>query len=171
MNTMSSLVRRLLPSTLVLCGMAATVSAQSAPADPAAAVLDRDRLFWKAYNACDVKGMGEFFAEDVEFYHDKGGITLGHASLVGTIKTNLCSNPDSRLRREAVEGTIKFYPLSGGGAVYGGILSGEHLFYVLEKGKPDRLDGRARFTHLWLLRDGAWRMSRILSFDHGPANR
>ena len=55
--------------------------------------------------------------------------------------------------------------------VYGAILSGEHVFYVRQKGKPEVLDGRAKFTHLWLLKDGVWKMSRVLSYDHGPAVR
>ncbi len=49
------------------------------------------------------------------------------------------------------------------------MLTGEHVFYIIEKGKPEYLDGLAKFTHLWLLKDGSWKMSRILSFDHGPA--
>lgn len=52
--------------------------------------------------------------------------------------------------------------------MYGAVLSGEHVFYVLDKGKRDRLDGRARFLHVWLVKDGVWRMSRVLSFDHDP---
>jgi hypothetical protein len=155
---------------LVLCAMGGPVSAEDGPQD-AAAVLQRDSLFWKAYNVCDVKSMGEFFTEDVEFYHDRGGPSLGIASLIGETRDHLCGNPDSRLRREPVEGTVRLFPLRKANVVYGAVLAGEHVFYVLDKGKPERLDGRARFTHLWLLKDGAWRMSRILSYDHGPVVR
>lgn len=112
--------------------------------------------------------MREFFTEDVEFYHDRGGPTVGLAKLVGTLRDNLCGNPDSRLRREAVDGTVRIFPLKSEHAAYGAVLSGEHLFHVLDKGRPERADGRARFTHLWLLRDRAWRMARVLSYDHGP---
>ena len=157
------------PLLMVLVFMDGPLFAETGSPDPAA-VLERDRLFWKAYNACDVKTIGEFFTADVEFYHDKGGPTLGLANLVGSVKTNLCSNPNWRLRREAVEGTVRVFPLKKDNVVYGAILSGEHLFYILESGKPESLDGRARFTHLWLLKDGAWRMARILSYDHGPAS-
>jgi len=56
-----------------------------------------------------------------------------------------------------------------GEEIYGAVLSGEHVFFVLEAGKPPRLDGHARYVHLWLKRDGDFKMARILSIDHGPA--
>ena len=84
-------------------------------------------------------------------------------------KNNLCSNENFRLRREGIAGTMKVFPLQKSDTIYGAILSGEHVFYILEKGKKERLDGKARFTHLWLLNNGVWKMSRVLSYDHGPA--
>lgn len=157
---------------LLLTGLAvepAFSPAETAPQDLAVTILQRDGLFWKAYNDCDVEGMPEFFTRDVEFYHDQGGISLGPAEVVGKVRANLCSNPDVRHRREAVEETIRVFPLKDGETVYGAILSGEHLFHVLEKGQPERATGRARFTHLWLQEEGAWKMARVLSYDHGPA--
>jgi hypothetical protein len=149
----------------------APVRAQGAEGeDPSPAILALDASFWQAYNRCDHAATREFIAEDVEFYHDKGGPTLGQDALVASIRDNLCRNPAAfRLRREPVEGTVRVFPLKKGSTVYGAILSGEHLFYLSQDGKPEVLDGRARFTHLWLLKDGRFTMARILSFDHGPA--
>jgi hypothetical protein len=166
-----SRVHGIFPLMVLFCTVAGPLSAEGPAQEPSAAVLQRDAVFWKAYNDCDVKSMGEFFTDDVEFYHDRGGITLGLAGLVGTIRDNLCRNPEWRLRRQAVDGTVRVFPLNKDNTVYGAVLSGEHLFFILEKGKPERLDGRARFTHLWLAKDGVWKMSRILSYDHGPASR
>jgi hypothetical protein len=132
-------------------------------------ILAKDSLFWLSYNNCDTTGYERFFTNDVEFYHDKGGTTMGVSGLALSIKKNLCSNSDFRIRRQAIEGSLQVFPLKNAGQVYGAILSGEHVFYILEKGKPARLDGRARFTHLWLLKSGDWKMARILSYDHGPA--
>lgn len=131
-------------------------------------ILHKDSLFWKAYNECDINQFSSFFSEDVEFYHDKGGITIGLESLAKSLQNNLCSNNNFRLRREAVEGTVKVFPLQNNGVIYGAILSGEHVFYIIENG-DERLDGLAKFTHLWLLKDNAWKMKRVLSYDHGPA--
>ena len=114
--------------------------------------------------------MRGFFTEDVEFYHDKGGMTLGLAAVNKTTETNLCGGA-SRIRREPVAGTIRVSILRNNGQIYGAVMTGEHLFYLREPGKAELLDGRARFAHLWLLKDGAWKMARILSYDHGPATR
>jgi hypothetical protein len=114
--------------------------------------------------------MGGFFSKDVEFYHDMGGPSFGSTSLIENFTKNLCKPDYSfRLRREAVGGTYHVYPLKESGVIYGAILTGEHIFYILEKGKPERLDGLAKFTHLWILKDGSWKMTRVLSYDHGPA--
>ena len=162
------------PASLVLAAaliVAAHTAAQAqGPADPAAAVTTRDTAFWQAYNACDTAGMRTFFTEDVEFYHDVGGPTLSLAALGKTLDTNLCGGA-SRIRREPVADTIRVSLLRESGNVYGAVMTGEHLFYVREPGKAEFLDGRARFAHLWLLKDGVWKMARILSYDHGPATK
>jgi hypothetical protein len=145
--------------------------AQSTKDNLSKTILSKDSIFWKGYNECNIQNMKQFLADDVEFYHDKGGITLGAEELMNTIKKNLCSNENFRLRRESVEGSLKVYPLENSGVIYGAILTGEHVFYVLEKGKPEFLDGLASFTHLWLLKDNVWKMTRIFSYDHGPADR
>ena len=134
----------------------------------ATTIQNQDRLFWDAYNRCDVEGMNAFFTPDVEFYHDKGGLTSGVDALAANTKGNLCSNPRSHLRREAIAGSVKVFPLRNGQAIYGAVISGEHRFYVVDSGKPERLDGVAKFFHVWLLKDRSWRMARVISYDHGP---
>jgi hypothetical protein len=143
-------------------------AAQPAAADPAAVVQARDDAFWRAYNACDTAAFRGFFTADVEFYHDRGGPTIGLDALDASLAKNLCGG-GNRLRREPVEGTVRLSILRSGDTVYAAVVAGEHLFYVREPGKAEFLDGRARFVTLWLLKDGAWKMARLLSYDHGPA--
>ena len=131
-------------------------------------ILLQDSLFWNAYNSCDTAKYQQFIASDVEFYHDKGGITLGLEKLLEITKKNLCGPTDFRLRREAVPGTVKVFPMENGGIIYGAIISGAHVFYIRQAGQ-EKLDGLAKFTHLWILKNGVWKMTRILSYDHGPA--
>jgi hypothetical protein len=141
-------------------------SAQTAPDSVTAIILHLDSSFWNAYNNCDTNAIKNYFMPDVEFYHDKGGITLGASALTQSLAKNLCSNVNYHLRREAVPGTVKVYPLQDNNVFYGAVITGEHLFYITQNNKPELLDGDANFTHLWLLTDGVWKMSRILSYNH-----
>jgi hypothetical protein len=148
--------------------LAAAQAAAPPSGDPTAIVQARDDAFWRAYNACDTAAFRGFFTADVEFYHDRGGPTIGLDALDASLAKNLCGG-GNRLRREPVEGTVRLSILRNGDTVYGAVVAGEHLFYVREPGKAEFLDGRARFVTLWLLKDGAWKMARLLSYDHGPA--
>ena len=149
---------------LIAAALAQAAQPPQITGEASAQVLDADKAFWAAYNACDIDGMDQFLTEGLEFYHDKSGLMSGKAALDASLRDGLCKSGGPRVRREAIESSVHFYPLAG----YGGILSGDHLFYVREPGKAEYLDGQARFTHVWLLADGKWRMSRILSYDHGP---
>ena len=159
---------RMLSCVLALF-LALPLFAQNPPNDVSAIILHEDAQFWDAYNRCDVEKMSQFLWPDVEFYHDKGGPTIGLGPLVDTLKNNLCNNPKFRLRREAIPATIKVYPLQNNGVTYGAVLSGEHYFYINDNGKPEYRDGQARFFHVWLLKDGTWKMARIVSYDHHAA--
>lgn len=157
---------------ILLLAFAALPLAHAAQSDDeqlSAIILAKDKQFWTDYNQCSIDSFKAFFTPDVEFYHDKGGITLGVDNLLDTMKRNLCGAGGDRLRREAVPDTAKVFPLRNGNQVYGAILSGEHVFYVRSPGKAEFLDGRANFTHLWLKKDGDFKIARVLSFNHHPA--
>ncbi len=128
-------------------------------------ILGLDSLFWQAYNECAIDKMAQFVNDDVEFYHDNGGLTQGRENLVKSLEKNLCSDSNFGLRRAAVTGTVQVFPMNK----YGAIISGQHVFYVRQGDNPEFLDGQARFTHLWKEEEGKWTMTRILSYDHGPA--
>ena len=166
---MPSYFRLCLILPLVVSSPGMSLIAQTDEDEFTETILRQDRLFWDAYNHCDTEKERQFFTPDVEFYHDKGGITLGVEALIATVKKNLCSNENYRVRREAVAGTVRVFPLRNAGVIYGVVIAGDHSFYVSENGKPERLDGLAKFFHVWLLKDGAWKMARVISYDHQPA--
>lgn len=128
------------------------------------ALRDADARYWQAFNACDLTAMDGLFTDDVEFYHDKTGLTSSKAAVIDSLRKGPCADPRMQLRREQVEDSLRFHPLAGGYA----LLSGMHRFYVREAGKPERLDGQAEFTNLWQSVDGHWRMRRVFSYAHGP---
>ena len=123
-----------------------------------------DSIFWKGFNTCDFNVLKNYVSDDLEFYHDKNGLIQGARNIFKNIKKKLmCSQKSNwRLRREALEGSIKIYPINN----YGAIISGDHVFYITENNKPEYLDGFAKFTHVWQLKDSLWKMTRILSYDH-----
>jgi len=124
--------------------------------------LDAEAFMY--FNNCDIENFKKYFTTDLEFYHDKGGVSKTLDAFIETYKKNLCSNSGWKIRREAVSATFKVYPLDG----YGAILTGEHLFYETTNG-IEKLTGHAKFTHVWLYNEGMWKMARVLSYDHKAA--
>ncbi|PCJ94850.1 MAG: DUF4440 domain-containing protein [Flavobacteriaceae bacterium] len=125
-------------------------------------ILELDSSFWESYNTCNIEGFQKFLTQDVEFYHDKGGLTVSRTALMEAINTGLCSDNGPKMRRVAKEGTIAVYPIAN----YGAIITGEHLFYQKNGDKKERLVEKAKFTHIWQHKDNTWKMSRVLSYDH-----
>ncbi|AXT54203.1 DUF4440 domain-containing protein [Aquimarina sp. AD1] len=128
-------------------------------------ILELDKKFWKSYNTCDITTFKTFFVEDFEFYHDKGGLTSGLTKMMSSVENGLCNPENPRVRREVVEGSVQVYPLNN----YGAIITGEHVFYVSEKDKKEKLVEIAKFTHVWQHKNEQWKMTRVLSYDHQPA--
>lgn len=130
-----------------------------------------DSLFWVAYNRCDVAGMTAFLPDNFEFYHDVGGPLIGKPNFEVSLSKNLCGNPDFRLRREVIDSTVQIFPLKNQGVLYGALFNAEHLFYINETGKQEFLDGHASFSHLWMIQQGEWKLTRSVSYNHHPANK
>jgi hypothetical protein len=116
-----------------------------------------DTRLFDAYNHCDLASFSSLIAEDVEFYHDKTGLALGRANLVEGIKNNICG----KVTRELVPGTLEVYPIANYGAVEIGI----HRFHHPGHEDSDSI-GEAKFVQLWQNKDGNWKITRVISFDH-----
>jgi hypothetical protein len=115
-----------------------------------------DAAVFDAYNRCDLEKFSTFFADDVEFYHDQGGVTLGKEKLTESIKNNICGGD---VRRELVASTFQAHHMKG----YGAVEIGVHRFYHPKSNSPT---GEGRFIHLWQYKNGAWKMTRVISYDH-----
>jgi hypothetical protein len=113
-----------------------------------------------AYNHCDLATISSLVAEDLEFYHDQTGLAVGRQALVDGIKNNICG----KVTRELVPGTLEVYPI----AHYGAVEIGIHRFH--HPGHEDEV-GEAKFVTLWQNKDGVWKVTRALSFDHHPLTK
>ena len=118
-----------------------------------------DAAVFDSFNRCDLEKFGAFFVDDVEFYHDQGGVTLGRENLTESVKQNICGGD---VRRELVSGTLQVHQMKG----YGAVEIGVHRFYHPKSNTPP---GEGRFIHLWRYKDGAWKMTRVIRFDHHAA--
>ncbi len=121
-------------------------------------VAGLDTGLFDAANHCDLEKLGSMVTEDLEFYHDQTGLAVGRQVFVDAVKNNLCG----KVHRELVPGSLEVYPLKG----YGAVEIGVHRF--THPGDPSNL-GEAKFIHVWQLKDGVWRVARVISFDHHPA--
>lgn len=145
-----------------IASKAQTASEKAAPTpDPlfqTVSVLDT-KLF-DAYNHCDLDTLGAMVADDLEFYHDKTGLAVGKQPFLDAIKQNICG----KVHRTLVPGTLEVYPLNGYGAVEIGI----HRF--THPGIDNGL-GEAKFITLWQNKDGTWKVTRVISYDHEPVRK
>ena len=131
-----------------------------APADPLYNEIARmDTKLFDAFNKRDYSAVKGFFTTDLEFYHDRDGFTDYKQNMEAFHKHFLSSQ---RVRRELVPDTLEVYPM----AHYGAVEIGVHRFYVTDKGKSEQLGATAKFVMLWRKKDGAWKISRVISFDH-----
>jgi Domain of unknown function (DUF4440) len=124
------------------------------------AITALDTALFDSYNRCDLEKFASFFVENVELYHDQGGVTLGKVALTDSIRKNICS----RVTRELVPGTLQVYHMKG----YGAVEMGVHRFH--HPGHEDTEGvGEGKFIHLWQYKDGAWKITRVISYDHHAA--
>jgi len=134
-----------LPSVLLIALLFAPfaqVYAQTAPAPDALfqTIQLLDAQLFDAYNHCDLERFGSLLADDLEFYHDKTGLSRGRQALVEGIKNNICG----KVTRELVSGTLEVYPI----ADYGAVEIGVHRFHHPGHENTESI-GEAKFIHLW----------------------
>lgn len=118
-----------------------------------------DAALFGAYNTCQLDKLGSMVDENLEFYHDQTGLSVGREIFLEAIKANICG----KVHRELVPDSLEVYPIKG----YGAVEIGVHRF--THPNDPREL-GEAKFVHLWQLKDGVWRVTRVISFDHHPVN-
>jgi hypothetical protein len=120
-------------------------------------ILSLDKKMFDAFNSCDIKTMYELFDQDLEFYHDKGGLTNYSQNLKAT--TNNC-NDKIGLTRTLLPEYTAIFPAGN----YGAIQEGRHRFCHMENGKNDC--GTFKFVHIWKRVGDTWTLTRVVSYDH-----
>lgn len=126
-------------------------------------ILSQDSLFFSiGFNNCDIKKFEDLLSDNLKFYHDKDGIS-DKAKFLADLKNGLCKSPETRqVKRFLVKKSTKIFPLYKNGLLYGAIHNGDHLFYEDKASQP----GIAKFSNVWQLENGEWKLVTSFSFDH-----
>ena len=123
-------------------------------------IVFADSCLFNAVNNCDTLTYNKYFTDDLEFYHDKGGLTVSLKSELKSFTDN-CKT-DLHLRRELVKSSLEVYPIKD----YGAIEIGMHRFYHTNKEGIEKLNGTYKFIHVWQKKNGEWKISRVISYGH-----
>lgn len=123
-------------------------------------------VFRAVFDTCDVEALSGMVTDDLEFFHDKGGLTSTTGKAFLDSIHDKCerqkAGTDFLSSRELDRDSVKVYAINN----YGAIEIGTHRFYALVEGKPKRLTETAQFTMVWKKDGERWRLARVLSYDH-----
>lgn len=116
-------------------------------------IVHMDSMLFNAYNNCDMETQGKIFADNLEFYHDKGGLSTSKKDVLDAIKKNICG----KVTRVLVPGSIEVYPIAGFGAVEIGL----HRF--INHAENDHVSKPDKFICVWQQKGDTWQVTRVIS--------
>ena len=113
-------------------------------------------LFEVGFNQCNLNQLDKLVMDDIEFYHDRDGITKSKKVFIDSIKENLCLSGKNIINRVLDKKSLEIFPLYKEDKLYGALQTGIHSFG----------DTKANFSHIWLLKNNDWKISRVISYNH-----
>ncbi len=116
-------------------------------------ILAMDKKYFDAYNECDMDTQAALYAEDLEFFHDQGGLSTSKPQLLESLKNNICG----KVTRTLIKGSVEVYPIPN----YGAIEMGYHKFYNNQE--PNAKSKPGRFVLLWKKEDEKWIIAKVIS--------
>ncbi|MBC3846875.1 DUF4440 domain-containing protein [Winogradskyella echinorum] len=124
-------------------------------------------LFKIGFNKCEVEKSAALMYDDLEFYHDKGGVTNSKDEFVKNMKNGLCreNNPE-KVYRFLVEESLDVFPMFKNGKLYGALQNGKHFFSTDQSMTYKKSDNYALFSHLWIIENNEWKLKRVISYNH-----
>jgi Domain of unknown function (DUF4440) len=122
-------------------------------------IVQMDSLFFDAYNNCNLNQAGELLSDNIEFYHDQGGLSTSKPAIMEALKNNICG----KTSRELEKNSIEVYAIKD----YGAVEMGRHRFHNKIE---NSVSAYAKFVHIWRHENGKWKMTRIISL-HASQNR
>jgi ketosteroid isomerase-like protein len=120
-------------------------------------VAKLDAEMFAAFNTHDVDKLMSYFASNLEFFHDKGGLSDFSQTKAGFTRL-FAQSPD--ISRTLVPGSLEVFPVKG----YGAMHIATQRFCHIENGREDC--GNSKFVMVWQQQAGTWKITRVVSYDH-----
>lgn len=117
------------------------------------AIVAMDKEYFDAYNTCDMKKQASLYSENLEFFHDTGGLSTSKQEVLNSIEKNICE----KVTRTLIEGSIEVYPIKN----YGAIEIGYHKFYNNQE--PNAKSLPSKFIIVWKNEGENWYISKVIS--------
>lgn len=119
-------------------------------------IVKMDRKFFNAYNNCDLETQASIYSDNIEFFHDKGGLMTSKEQILEGTKNNICG----KVTRELIEGSVEVYPIND----YGAVQIGYHKFFNNQE--PDAASIPSKFIAMWQNDNGNWKMTKVISLHN-----
>jgi hypothetical protein len=158
---LASMCMALATTTAGAATPAATHTENPANSDEAlfATISKLDADFFDTFNHCaspeQLEKHASYLDPNVEFYHDKGGVTWTRHDYIEKTRQNVCGH----FRRVLTAGSLEVSPIAG----YGAVEVGRHTFCMIDSGK---CFGAAKFLIIWHHAPEGWQITRIVSYEH-----
>ena len=155
-------IKPLLYAFLISLLVTISVSAQEKKVAPTPLELYKeieraDSILFQAFNRQDMATFKAMFTKDLEWFQDNGGL-IPYKTVFENFG-NTFKN-ENKLSRVLEKGSLEVHPIKD----YGAIQIGSHQFRHFENGKEEV--GTFKFLMIWNKKDGQWKISRVVSFDH-----
>ena len=115
-------------------------------------IQNLDSIYFDTYNTCKLAKMDSLTSNDLEFYHDKAGLSTSKQDYIKSIQNNICG----KVTRILTKGSIEVYAIPGFGAVE----IGYHSFRNIKEAGESK---PSKFIILWRLTDKQWQLTRVVS--------
>ncbi|WP_170113686.1 nuclear transport factor 2 family protein [Mucilaginibacter yixingensis] len=111
-----------------------------------------DSIYFGAYNTGNEKIIDSLTSEDLEFYHDRAGLSTSKADNLASLRKNIYG----KVTRTLTLGSLEVYEIPG----YGAVEFGYHSFRnIAEPGESQP----SKFVAIWQKKGEQWQLTRVIS--------
>lgn len=115
-------------------------------------ILATDTALFYSYNTCDLETHASLISEDLEFYHDKGGLSTNKEEYMTSMKANICG----KVERILTPDTFEVHEIKD----FGAISLGKHSFHNLVE---DSYSEPTKFITIYKNTENGWKITRVIS--------